>query len=59
MLKAVAQAWQDWARDYGAPRSTPEWNRRVAEFARRRDEIRQRTLRGIREETEGQVQKGE
>lgn len=46
--KAVAQAWHDWANTYGAISPTPEWRARVKELARRRDEIRQRTLASIR-----------
>jgi hypothetical protein len=46
--KAVAQAWQDWANAYGAISPTPEWRAKVTELARRRDEIRAKTLASIR-----------
>lgn len=46
--KAVEQAWHDWADAYGVGSPTPEWRARIKELARRRDEVRAKTLASIR-----------
>ena len=46
--KAVEQAWHEWAAEYGSMSPTPEWRQRIKELARRREEIRARTLAAIR-----------
>lgn len=50
--KAALQAWIDWSHQYGPLPKSAEWNDRITELARRRDEIRAATLRKIREESE-------